>query len=144
MMRIFSVLAVLAVLVGASLGFAGWPHASAAARDSNDDRLMRAYALVKPGMPVSQLGSLGLDTARAQRLSKLALMERYMPKDGVAFDALNPAVKNCYMGPEDCTGYFFEGYANQAVLLVQGGLVTWKSVFGVSVVDAAHRQPKRA
>ncbi|HWY61485.1 MAG TPA: hypothetical protein VNW15_06265 [Rhizomicrobium sp.] len=136
MLRIFSVLAVLAVLVGVSLGFAGWPHASAAASRPNDDRMMRAYALVKAGMPVSQLGVLGLDTAKAEKLSKLALIERYMPKDSTAFDALNPAVKNCYLGPDDCTAYFFEGYANQAVLLVQGGVVTWKDVFDVSVVDA--------
>jgi hypothetical protein len=145
MIRIFSLLAVLAILVGASLGFAGWPQASAAVSQSrNDDWLMRAYAQVKTGMPIAELGALGLDSTKAEKLSKLALMERYMPKDSTAFDALDPAVRNCYAGAGDCTAYIFESYGNQAVLLVQNGRVTWKSIFGVSVVDAGGQRLKRA
>jgi hypothetical protein len=145
MMRIFSLLAVLAVLVGAGVAFAGWPHASAAVSAAgNDDRLMHAYAQVRTGMPFSQLGALGLDTAKAERISKLALMERFMPKDSTAFDALDPAVKDCYLGPGDCAAYIFDGYGNQAILLVQAGRVTWKKVFGVSTADAGGQRLKRA
>ncbi len=132
MSRIFSVFALLALL-GGGFAFVGWPHASAAAR--NEDRLMHAYALVKPGMPAAQLGALGFDTAKAERLSKLALMERFMPKDSKAFDALDPAVRHCYLGSGDCTAYIFDGYAGQMVLLVEDGRVAWKDMFEAAVAE---------
>jgi hypothetical protein len=134
MLRIYSVFCVLAVLIGGGLAFVGWPHANAAVTSTgNDDRFMRAYAQVHTGMPLSRLNAVGLDTAKAERLSKLALMERFMPSDSVAFDALDPAVKNCYQGRDDCTAYIFEAASAQAVVLVQGGRVTWKMIANVAV-----------
>ena len=56
-------------------------------------------------------------------------MERFMPKDHTAFDALDPAVKNCYRGSGDCTAYIYEVYSKSTVLLVQDGRVTWKMMF---------------
>jgi hypothetical protein len=126
MLRAFSILSG-AIVLAASLSFIGSPHASAAAAvGGDDDRLMRAYAQVRIGMPFSQLAALGFDTAKAERLSRMPLMERFMPKDHTAFDALDPAVKNCYRGSDDCTAYIFEVYTQPTVLLVQGGRVTWK------------------
>ena len=125
----------LVMVLGAGIAMA-WPRADAAASGfNNDEWTLRAYAQVHTGMPFSQLGALGLDTAKAERLSKLALMERFMPKDSTAFDALDPAVRNCYLGPGDCTAYIFDVYTEQAVLLVQGGRVTWKMMSTSMVAD---------
>jgi hypothetical protein len=134
MLRAFSIVAG-AVLLATSLGFAGSPRAGAAVPGSGDDgRLTRAYAHIRIGMPFSRLAALGFDTAKAERLSKMALMERFMPKDKTTFDALDPAVKNCYRGSEDCTAYIFEVYSDEMVLLIQGGRVTWKIVSKSMVV----------
>jgi hypothetical protein len=136
MLRALSILAG-AVALAASLSFAGSPHASAAALGSgDDDRLMRAYAQVQIGMPFSRLAALGFDTAKAERLPRMVLMERFMPKDHAAFDALDPAVKNCYRGSGGCTAYIFEVYSEPTVLLVQGGRVTWKMVFNSVMAGA--------
>jgi hypothetical protein len=125
MLRIFSLLCVLAVFGGAGLALIGWPGARAAVI-SRDDRLMRAYEQVQAGMPFARLAILGFDTSKAERISKLAMMERFMPRDRAVFDALDPAVKRCYLGEKECTAYIFEIGGEQAVLLVQGGQVTWK------------------
>ena len=129
MLRAFSIIAG-AVLLAASLSFAGSPHGSAATlRGGNDDRLTHAYAQVRIGMPFSRLAALGFETAKAERLSRVALMERFMPEEHTAFDALDPAVKNCYRGPGDCTAYIYQANPESTVLLVQGGRVTWKMMF---------------
>ena len=126
-----------AVALAAGLSFAGAPHASPAPQgSSDDDRLVRAYAHVQVGMPLSRLGALGFDTAKAQRLSRTALMERFMPKDPAAFDALDPAVKTCYRASADCIAYIFEVYSEPTVLLVQGGRVTWKMMFNATMARA--------
>ena len=136
MLRAFSILSG-AIVLAASLSFLGSPHASAAALGGgDDDRLMRAFAQVRIGMPFSRLAALGFDPAKAERLSRVPLMERFMPKDHAAFDALDPAVKNCYRGSGDCTAYIFEVYGEPAVLLVQGGRVTWKVMFNAMMAGA--------
>ena len=136
MLKAFSILAG-AVVLAASLSFVGSPHASAAALGGgDDDRLMRAYAQVRIGMPFSRLDSLGLDTAKAERLTRMALIKRFMPNDHAAFDALDPAVKNCYRVSGDCTAYIFEVYTEPTVLLVQGGRVTWKMMFNSMMAEA--------
>jgi hypothetical protein len=127
-MRTLIIFAGFVMLLGAGV-------AAAASGFSNDELLTRAYARVRTGMPVSQLGAIGFDTAKAQRLSKLALMERYMPKDSFAFDDLDPVVQDCYAGPGDCNAYIFTAMGAQAVLLVEGGRVAWKDLSGVSVAS---------
>ena len=63
-------------------------------------------------------------------------MKRFMPKNDTAFDALDPAVKNCYRESDDCTAYIFEVYSEPTVLLVQGGRVTWKMMFNSTMAGA--------
>ena len=123
------------VMLGAGVAVAAWPKTTApvTAGFYNDERLMHAYERVQTGMPVSQLGTAGFDIAKAQRMSKLALMDRYMPKDSSAFDALDPAVQECYIGRDDCTAYIFTSMGVDAVLLVEGGRVAWKTLSGMSV-----------
>jgi hypothetical protein len=132
MRKVFSSLAG-AVFVGGGLCLAGIHHTTAAS-GSSDDRLEHDYAQVWTGMPISQLGAVGFEPAKAESLSRAALVEQFMPKDRIAFDALAPAVKNCYVGPDDCTAYIFSTYTHQALLLVQGGRVTWKMMADFTAV----------
>src|ERR1700722_985263 len=103
MLRTLVIFAGFVMLLGAGVAVAAWPHgAPVASGFSTDEMLTRAYEHVRTGMPASQLGTIGFDTANTERLSKMALMERFMPKDSFAFDALDPAVQACYVGPADC------------------------------------------
>lgn len=129
MFKAFLILA-SAVVLATGLSFAFSPQRSAAALgDSDEDRLMHAYAQVQIGMPISRLAALGFDAAKAERLSRMTLMERFMPKDPTVFDALDPAVKNCYRGSDDCTAYIFGDYSEATLFLIQDGRVTWKMKF---------------
>lgn len=122
------------IMLGGGIAVAAWPKAAAPVSGfSSDEMLTNAYARIKPGMPSSQLSTIGFDTAKAERLSKLALMEHFMPKDSAGFDALDPAVQACYTEPSDCNAFIFTAMGAQAVLLVQGGRVSWKNLLGVSV-----------
>ncbi len=124
------------MMFGGGLALNSWQHPAAPAGGvSNDEALTRAYERVHTGMPVSQLSKIGLDTAKAQRLSKLALMENFMPKDSAAFDALDPAVQGCYLGP-DCNAYIFTATGTQALLLVESGKVAWKTISDMVVADS--------
>ncbi len=119
-----------AVLLAASLASVGSPRGNVAVSLSgNDDRLTRAYTQIRAGMRISQVAAFGFDINKAERLPKKALMARFMPTDSTKFDALDPAVKNCYRGSDDCTAYIFDDYTDQLLLLVQGGRVTWKLKF---------------
>ena len=136
-MRSLSFAAGFVMLLGAGFTVASWPHKTPVASTvlSNDEILTRAYERVHTGMPVSQLGKIGLDTSQAERLSKLALVERFMPKDSVAFDALDPAVQACYAGPGACDAYIFTATGARAVLLVEDGRVAWKDITDVTVAE---------
>ncbi len=130
------------MLLGAGVGVAAWPSATRASASgfSSDEMLVRAYARVDTGMPVSQLAAAGFDPAKAERLSRLGLMERYMPKDSAQFDNLDPAVQDCYVGRSDCSAYIFTAMGAEAVLLVKGGRVTWKAISGVAVAKMRRAQ----
>ena len=124
-----------AVLLAVGGGFAGSSHGNAAVSNAgNDDQTMRAYAQIRLGMPISQIDALGFDTAVAERLTKSVLMERFMPTDAAKFDALDPAIKNCYRGSGDCAAYIFDGYTSQVLVLVQDGRITWKLKYDSVVV----------
>ena len=140
-MRGLILFAVLVVLLGAGVAVAAWPHPKPVASGfDSDEKLVNAYAHVQTGMPASKLNTVGFDTAKAERLSKLALMERYMPKDSVGFDALDPAVQDCYVGPGDCAAFIFTAVGAQAVLLVESGRVAWKSIGSIAVAGKRNRR----
>src|SRR5258706_8778719 len=72
--------------------------------------LLAAYARVRPGLTrASQLARFGLDTAAAntQVLSYLGVMERFMPRDSVAFDRLDAGVRDCIEARHRCTALVF-------------------------------------
>jgi len=129
MFRAFSIFAGAAVLA-MSLSFAGARNGSPPdSASGNDHQLMQGYTQVLIGMPVFRLAALGLDTAKAERLSRLTLSQRFMPRDHQTFEALDPAVKDCYRRPDDCTAYIYGDFSETVVLLVQNGRVTWKTIF---------------
>ena len=135
-MRKVFILAFVAILMGAGVAVAAWPRETVsepAAGFSSDEMLAQAYARIHTGMPASELSSIGFDITEAERLSRLALMEQYMPKDSAAFDALNPEVKACYVGPGDCNAFIFTPMGAQVLVLVQGGRVSHKFLAGVTV-----------
>jgi hypothetical protein len=129
MFRAFSIFAG-AALLAMSLSFAsarsGSPPDSAG---GNDHQLMHGYTQVLIGMPILRLAALGLDTAKAERLSRLTLSQRFMPRDHQTFEALDPAVKDCYRRSDDCTAYIYGDFSETVVLLVQNDRVTWKTIF---------------
>jgi hypothetical protein len=131
-----------AVLLAVGLGFASSPHGKAAVpKVGHDDQMMRAYAEIWSGMPISQIDALGFNIAAAERLPKSVLMARFMPSDAAEFNALDPAIKDCYRGPGDCTAYIFDVYTGFVLVLVQDGRVTWKWNYNSVVAGTAFSQP---
>jgi hypothetical protein len=144
MLRTSALFILFVITLGAGIAVAAWPHGGATASDgvASEQQLLRAYARVRDGMPASRLEVAGFDTARVQRLSALALMERFMPKDSFAFDSQDPAVQRCFEGSDGCAAYIFhvaEGPA-QALLLVEGGRVAWKTLSGVDMAAARSKR----
>src|ERR1700760_1446826 len=83
MLRTLGIFAGFVVMLGAGVAVAAWPHTQVASQPGfgSDETLVNAYARVPEGMPASRLAAAGFDTAKAKRLSALALMEAFMPKD---------------------------------------------------------------
>jgi hypothetical protein len=119
-----------AVLFAVGAGFASSPQQNAAvSNSSNHDQQTPAYAQIRLGMPISQIETLGFNTAVAERLTRNVLMARFMPTDAAKFNELDPAVKNCYRGSGDCTAYIFDVYTGLVLVLVQDGRITWKLMY---------------
>src|SRR5689334_18799127 len=72
--------------------------------------LLAAYQRVQPGLTrASQLAHFGLDmsSANTQALSYLGVLERFMPRDSVAFDKLDAGVRDCIDARDHCTALVF-------------------------------------
>jgi hypothetical protein len=129
---------------------------SAPSKSSTVAELVAAYAHIQPGLtPASQLARLGFETG-ADRLSYLAVLEHFMPRDSVAFDRLDAAVRECVDARDRCTAMVFRAtaYAQappgrglvtelglgvsaavrmpQVTLLIRDGRVAFKSISGIS------------
>ena len=122
-----------ALLLAVVAGLASSPHGNAAVPNSSTDD-QRVYAQIRLGMPISQIETLGFNTATAERLTKSVLMARFMPTDAAKFNELDPAVKNCYRGSGDCTAYIFDVYTSLVLVLVQDGRIVWKLKYDSVVV----------
>jgi len=130
----------------------------AAPEDVSLEALKGAYARVMTGeTPAPELTKLGFDTGNGgvRRLTYLALMEYFAPRDSAGFDDLDPAAQKCLNTPEGCSAYVFRlarasgsehqaafGFVNAAeaanpgavvevVFLVQDGRVAYKAMTGV-------------
>lgn len=127
-----------------------------------------AYKEVAPGhTPASDLGQMGFDSSRSPNvevLSYLGVIERFMPRDSIRFDKLDPAVQGCIEARDRCTAYVFHpgqlheqrtgsilldlfgferttvstGWQAEVVFLVQDGRVAYKVMSGKPNIDTSH------
>jgi hypothetical protein len=70
-----------------------------------------AYQQITPGATrASDLGQIGFDASESpnvEMLSYLGVIERFMPRDSIKFDNLDPAVQACIEARDRCTAYVF-------------------------------------
>jgi hypothetical protein len=115
--------------------------------------IQKAYARVEPGVTrASQLGALGFTSGAGKTLSYLGVIERFMPRDTVHFDALSPAVQECIAARNGCSAYVYHpeggvadagermlgalglarkhspGVSGELVLLIENGRVAYKAM----------------
>jgi hypothetical protein len=127
-----------------------------------------AYKEITPGQtPASALGQIGFDSARSPNveiLSYLGVIERFMPRNSISFDELDPAVQSCIEARDRCTAYVFHpsrlhqertgsivldlfgferttvstGWTAEVVFLVEDGRVAYKVMSGKPNIDTSH------
>lgn len=127
-----------------------------------------AYREITPGeTPASDLVKIGFDSARSPNvevLSYLGVIERFMPRDSISFDNLDPAVQSCIEARDRCTAFVFHpgqlhqertgsllldlfgferttvstGWQAEVVFLVQDGRVAYKVMSGKPNIDTSH------
>lgn len=73
--------------------------------------VMSAYNQIVPGATdTGALAELGFDvqaSPNVEILSYLGVIERFMPRNTMTFDDLDPAVRQCILTRGNCTGYVF-------------------------------------
>jgi hypothetical protein len=119
-----------------------------------------AYQTISLGTTrASDLGQIGFDAVESPNvevLSYLGVIERFMPRDSIKFDQLDPAVQNCIDSRDRCSAYIFKperiheertgnwfldilgferesvsyGWSAEVMLLVQDGRVVYKVMGG--------------
>ncbi|HEV2560997.1 MAG TPA: hypothetical protein VGT78_02545 [Rhizomicrobium sp.] len=127
-----------------------------------------AYRQITPGETrASDLTQIGFDSARAPNvevLSYLGVIERFMPRDSIGFDRLDPAVQSCIEARDRCTAFVFRperlhqertgeflldifgferttvnsGWSAEVVFLVQDGRVAYKVMSGRPNIQDSH------
>jgi hypothetical protein len=132
------VFAIAAIVLVSGIVFAELPrHGDVAQSKILTGRdLVAAYARIQPGLTrASQLARYGLDTAAAntQVLSYLGVMERFMPRDSVAFDRLDLAVRDCIDARDRCMALVFRASDLTRAALARDFL----STFGLGASAAA-------
>lgn len=163
----------------AALAFVGcagiglWPYQTeiSNANFRSYDAVQTAYEAITPGLTrQSDLGALGFDAGNSPNvkvLSFLGVMERFMPRDSIKFDELDPAVKACIEARDSCSAYVFRpqqhdeardaswlfdsfasdqmagraGWSAEVVLLIQRGRVAYKFMPGQPRMDGNIAQP---
>lgn len=149
MIRTATIFLALVALLGSAIGAAAlWIGDPAASSSFSAPELMAAYGRIRTGItPASQLSTLGLDLGAAGKLSALAVMERFMPRDSFDFDNLDPSVRACFEKAQSCTGYVFaspDQPSARVVLLIEDGRVAYKAISGFTRSAAAKRAAQRA
>jgi hypothetical protein len=119
-----------------------------------------AYQTISPGATrISDLGQIGFDAVESPNVevvSYLGVIERFMPRDSIKFDQLDPAVQSCIEARDHCSAYIFKperiheertgnwfldilgferesvsyGWSAEVMLLVQDGRVVYKVMDG--------------
>lgn len=159
--KVFASLSVALVLVGCG-GFGLLPHQTTVnnTRFNSYSEVSNAYDSIVPGeTPVSDLSRIGFDSmtnTNVEVLSYLGVIERFMPRDSIRFDKLDPKVQDCIEARDRCTAFVFrpqrleqerqgnilldllgferttvnKGWAAEVTLLVENGRVAYKVMSG--------------
>jgi hypothetical protein len=159
--KVLASLAVTLSLVGCG-GFGLLPHETSVNNSSFGSyrEVEIAYNTIKPGeTSVSDLGKIGFDsatTSNVEILSYLGVIERFMPRDSIRFDRLDPAVQGCIEARDRCSAFVFRpqrleqerqgnilldllgferttvnhGWSAEVTLLVENGRVAYKVMSG--------------
>ena len=132
-MRLLSLVAILAVLLGSALGLL----ARAPMRETQTPSariLVAAYDRLEPGVSqAEELPRLGFDIGAAARLSDLGMMEQFARGDSFDFDAMDEPVKACFEGRARCAGYAFplsDLPGTRALVVIADGRVVYKGLDG--------------
>lgn len=127
-----------------------------------------AYESIAPGETrTSDLVRIGFDSEdspNVEILSYLGVIERFIPRDSIRFDDLDPVVQKCIEARDRCSGYVFHpehlhqerlgnwfldvlgfqrttvnyGWSAEIVLLVMDGRVTYKVMSGQPRIEDYH------
>ncbi len=127
-----------------------------------------AYNTIAPGNTrATDLGAIGFDAVgspNVEVLSYLGIIERFLPRDSMRFDNLDPAVQGCVEARERCTALVFKperqeqarvgniildimgfqrttvnrGWSAEVVLLVRDGRVAYKVMSGKPRIEDYH------
>lgn len=167
--RIVASLAVTLVLVGCGgLGLLPYQTDIQNTKFRSYKQVSKAYDEITPGVTrISDLTTIGFDSTSApnvEMLSYLGIIERFMPRDSIKFDNLDPAVKSCIDARDRCTALVFRperlhqertgnwfldvlgferttinyGWSAEVVLLVQDGRVAYKVMSGRPNIQDYH------
>ena len=127
-----------------------------------------AYEQIAPGhtrtVDLITIGFDANDSPNVEVLSYLGVIERFIPRDSIRFDNLDPVVQQCIEARERCTGYVFHperlhkerlgswvldvlgfqrttlnyGWSADIVLLVMDGHVAYKIMSGRPHIEDFH------
>ncbi|HWU26936.1 MAG TPA: hypothetical protein VN154_11100 [Rhizomicrobium sp.] len=127
-----------------------------------------AYQQIAPGVTrttdLTEMGFDSSDSPNVEVLSYLGVIERFIPRDSIRFDNLDPVVQQCITARDRCTGYVFHperlhkerlgnwfldvlgfqrtvvnyGWSAEIVLLVMDGRVSYKVMSGRPHIEDFH------
>jgi hypothetical protein len=159
--RIIASLFVTLSLVGCG-GFGLLPHETNInnTRFNSYTEVATAYNTIVPGeTQVADLDHIGFDSVtntNVEILSYLGVIERFMPRDSIRFDNLDPRVQGCIEARDRCTAFVFKpqrlsqeregnvlldllgfqrtvvnsGWSAEVTLLVENGRIAYKVMSG--------------
>jgi len=159
--RIAASLFVTLTLVGCG-GLGLLPHETSInnTRFNSYTEVATAYDSIVPGetqlVDLSRIGFDSVSNSNIEILSYLGVIERFMPRDSIRFDRLDPAVQGCIEARDRCTAFVFRpqrleqerqgnilldvlgfnrttvnrGWAAEVTLLVENGRVAYKVMSG--------------
>jgi hypothetical protein len=161
-----SIFATLALVGCGGLGLLPYQSQVANSKFRTYKQVASAYGEIVPGTTrASDLADMGFDASRSPNvevLSYLGVIERFMPRDSIKFDRLDPAVQACITSRDHCTAYVFKpqrleeertgnilldlfgferttydhGWSAEVVLLIQDGRVAYKVMSGSPNIQA--------
>jgi hypothetical protein len=167
--KIVASLAVTLVLVGCGgLGLLPYQTDIQNTKFRSFKQVTSAYDQIQPGATrISDLTEIGFDTSASpnvEMLSYLGIIERFMPRDSIKYDNLDPAVQRCIDARDRCTALVFRperlhqertgnwaldvlgferttvnyGWSAEVMLLIQDGRVAYKVMSGRPNIQDYH------